>query len=348
MKIAIVNDSHFGARNDSSLFLDHFTQFYTEVFFPYCEEHEIDTVLHLGDFFDRRKYINFNTLSTVKENILNPMVDKGINLYLTVGNHDSYFKNTLRINSPNELLASYDNIHVNTNPVDLVFDGTSISMIPWITGDNKEEIFSFLKSTKSSIVCGHFELNGYEVFRGVKFKGGMEDTILKRFEMVLSGHFHSKYTKNNVFYLGTQYQITFSDLNDQKGFHVLDTDTRELEFVENPNRMFYSLEYDDKSSVDFEYLDEKFTNKFVKVIVINKTNNNLFEKYIDKLYNLDVADLSVVEDFSSEDEEQSNVDLKKDTIDIIFEEVDNLETVLDKTILKKNLKILYMEALNDE
>ena len=346
MKIALLNDSHFGARNDSSLFLDHFVSFYENVFFPYCKENGVNTIIHLGDFFDRRKYINFNTLSLVKEKVIDKFVD--FDIHLILGNHDSYFKNTLKVNSPTELLSFYDNIKIYENAKDVNFDGTNICLVPWITPESHDDTMKVLKSSTSSIVCGHFELNGYEVFRGVKFRGGLEDKFLKRFEMVLSGHFHSKYSQNNVHYLGTQYQMTFSDLNDQKGFHVLDTETRQLEFIENPDRMFYSLEYDDRNDIDLSQLDETYTNKYVKVIVLNKNNSNLFEKYIDKIYNLDVADLSVVEDFSASENSGTNVDLHKDTIDIIFEEVDNLETVLDKTELKKNLKLLYMEALNNE
>ena len=41
MKIAILNDTHAGARNSSEIFLDYFGRFYSEVFFPYCEKHGI-------------------------------------------------------------------------------------------------------------------------------------------------------------------------------------------------------------------------------------------------------------------------------------------------------------------
>ena len=54
MKIAIINDTHFGVRNDHQGFLDYMFQFFDEQFFPYLIENDIKTVFHLGDVFDRR------------------------------------------------------------------------------------------------------------------------------------------------------------------------------------------------------------------------------------------------------------------------------------------------------
>ena len=61
MKIALLNDTHFGARNDSPAFLDYFMRFYNEIFFPYLKDNNIKTLIHLGDVVDRRKFINFKT-----------------------------------------------------------------------------------------------------------------------------------------------------------------------------------------------------------------------------------------------------------------------------------------------
>ena len=67
MKVAIITDQHFGARNDSPHFLDYYQKFYDETFFPKIEELGITTVLILGDTFDRRKYVNFFSLKRTKE-----------------------------------------------------------------------------------------------------------------------------------------------------------------------------------------------------------------------------------------------------------------------------------------
>ena len=58
---------HIGVRGDSKVFQNHQEKFFMEVFFPYLDEHGIDTVFDLGDAFDRRKYINYVSLQRGKQ-----------------------------------------------------------------------------------------------------------------------------------------------------------------------------------------------------------------------------------------------------------------------------------------
>ena len=116
MKIALITDQHFGARNDSTHFLDFFEKFYRDVFFPTLEKEGIDTVLILGDTFDRRKYMNFYSLKRTKEMFFDVLADRHINVHMLAGNHDTYFKNTNDVNSVDLLLREYSNISVIDNP----------------------------------------------------------------------------------------------------------------------------------------------------------------------------------------------------------------------------------------
>lgn len=352
MKVAIINDTHFGARNDSSVFLDHFISFFEKQFFPYCTENGIDTVIHLGDFFDRRKFINFNTLNKTRSSVIEGFQSHNINLHVIIGNHDTYYKNTNKINSLQEIVKDrYSRIKVYEDPEVLELDGLCVGLVPWINSENHDETINFLKNCKCPIVMGHFELNGYEVMKGVNFDGGMSDDCLKRFELVLSGHFHGKSAKNNVIYLGTQYQITFGDIHDQKGFHVFDTETRELEFIANADQMFYSVEYDDtdenlvKSLINS--IDGTYSDKYVKIIVLNKNKHHYFDSLLEKLYEVNVSDISVVEDFTEDDTNEAALDLAQDTLTIINTELDGLEDV-DFNELKRIMRTLYMESLSDD
>ena len=47
MKIALLGDTHFGVRNDARHFHEYYEKFYSEVFFPYLEEHGINTIIQL-------------------------------------------------------------------------------------------------------------------------------------------------------------------------------------------------------------------------------------------------------------------------------------------------------------
>ena len=349
MKVAIINDTHFGARNDSSIFLDHFLEFFEDQFFPYCEENNIDQVLHLGDLMDRRKYVNFNTLHEVRERFFQKFEEKKIHIHCIVGNHDTFYKNTNEVNSLKELFADRNNyFHLYEEPTAVNFGALCVGLVPWIADDNRDECEEFLRACQCPIIGGHFELNGYEVMRGVKFKHGMSDKLLQRFETVLSGHFHSKSSKNNVRYLGTQYQITFSDLKDKKGFHVLDTETRELEFIENKRRKFHHIDYDDTNPDALVELDFGFYKDcYVKVIVKNKTKRKLFDAFLDALYKHKVIDITVVEDMSDFEIEETTIDMAKDTLSIINDEIDTDSEIKDKDEIKKIIRDLYLEGLSN-
>ena len=349
MKIAILNDTHFGARNDSSIFLDHFLDFFEEQFFPYCRDNNITQIIHLGDLMDRRKYVNFKTLHEVRKRFFEHLESNKLNMHCILGNHDTFYKNTNEVNSLKELFADKNGyFRLYEHPVNLQFDGLCIGLVPWINDTNREECFYFLKTCKCPIVGGHFELNGYEVMRGVQFKHGMSDELLQRFEMVLSGHFHNKSTKKNVHYLGTQYQITFCDLHDKKGFHVLDTETRELEFVENKRKKFYLIEYDDTDTESLVNLDfKKYKDSYVKVMIKNKTKRKLFDAFLDTLYKHKAVDITVVEDMSEFTIEETDIDMAKDTLTIINDEIDCDDEIKDKSEIKQIIRDLYMEGLSN-
>tara|TARA_Y100000004_G_C8950220_1_gene428116 strand:- start:1243 stop:2277 length:1035 start_codon:yes stop_codon:yes gene_type:complete len=343
MKIAIINDTHFGVRNDSSFFLERFLTYFEEKFFPYLIENKITTVFHLGDLLDRRKYVNIHTLNQVKKRFIEPLSEMGIDFHMVIGNHDMYFRNTNEINSASELFSDYDNFNLHETPFVFEHDGLCIGLVPWVCRENEEKILEFLENCSCPIVMGHFELSGYQVLSGVNFKGGMSDASLKRFEMVLSGHFHSRSQKNNVHYLGTQYDMTFADADCQKGFSVFDTKTRNLEFIENKDGIFYVLNTENFED-DNDY--SQFKDKYIKIIVDKETSKTKVDKILANIDKNSPHDLSVIEDFSIGEDGHEKVDLSKDTITIINEEIDFLDDNLDKLKLKTIMKDIYLEALN--
>lgn len=348
MKIAIINDTHFGARNDSPFFLEQSLEFFEGTFFPYLKQHGIVNVLHLGDLLDRRKFINFNTLAQVKKRFFTPLIENKINIHITIGNHDTYYKNTNSLNSLRELFYNESfYIHIHEEPIELDFDGLCIGMVPWIAKDNEQNCLNFIKNCKCPIVMGHFEIKGFQVINGVVHPHGITEKEFNRFEMVLSGHFHMKQSGKNIHYLGTQYQLNFGDANTVKGFHVLDTDTRTLEFIRNPVEIFHTIKYDDSTDTIKKLLNSdliKYKNTFVKLVVSNKTKPYEFDKFVDSLYALPAQEISIIEDYQ-EKQTETDIDIAEDTLSIINKEIDSLENIENKTKLKVLVKDLYMESL---
>ena len=248
MKIALLNDTHFGARNDSLIFDDFFHKFYDEIFFPYLKENNIKTLIHLGDVVDRRKFINFRIAHNFRKKFMKRLWDEKIDTHIIIGNHDIYYRNTNKVNAIKELCTTADGtnepwIYEEAKVVD--FDGTKLLMMPWINPENEADSIEMLKTAEADVCMGHFDLNGFSMNDAMKQTHGHDKSIVSRFERTYSGHFHHKNDDGQVYYLGNQYEITWSDYNNQKGFHVFDTETRDVEFVPNPFTMFIKLHYDD-------------------------------------------------------------------------------------------------------
>ena len=194
MKVALITDQHFGARNDSKRVHDHFEKFYENIFFPELKRRGIDTVIDLGDTFDRRKYISFTSLKRAREMFFQPLRDNDIKLHVIVGNHDSVYKNTLEVNSVDLLMEEFENITTYTRPEVIEIDGTEIMLVPWICQANEEETFVMADKTSAQILLGHLELSGYQMYKGGFIDHGISDKWLKKFELVCSGHYHHKST----------------------------------------------------------------------------------------------------------------------------------------------------------
>ena len=349
MKVAIITDQHFGARNDSIAFLDFFQKFYDNTFFPTIDASGIDTVLVLGDTFDRRKYVNFYALDRAKKMFFDKLEERGITVYMLAGNHDTYFKNTNEVNSPDLLLAEYSNIEVIDEPKTINVNGFEVCMLPWICPENYQQSLDEIKNTTSTLCMGHLEIAGFAMYRGMESHEGFSAETFNKFDLVFSGHYHHRSNDRNIHYLGNPYELTWQDYNDPRGFHLFDFATRQLDFIENPYRMFERLEYSDKEiePVDLDQLDLK--EKYVKLVVLEKTDFYKFDKFIQKLYNKGCHEIKIVEDFSEFQEGEINEEINlEDTVSVLSNYIESIETDVDKEKIKSYMRGLYTEAINIE
>lgn len=353
MKIALITDTHFGARNDNASFAEFFAEFYENYFFPYLDENDVKAVVHLGDVVDRRKYINFSTARHLNNTLIQPLQDRGIDTHIIIGNHDTYYKNTNEINSIRELYGktNYEKLHIYSDLPEVVnFDGCDIMMTPWICSGNYEQSIELISKTPAQVLFGHLEIKGFQMYKGAVNEHGFDPSVFNRFDVVCSGHFHHKSRDGNIRYLGSPYEITWSDYNDPRGFHIFDTDTRDLLFVPNPLKMFYKIHYDDTNkemndvlNVDFD----SYRNRFVKVIVSEKNNPYWFDMFIDKLEKAGPSNVQVVEDHLHLDIESDDdiINEAEDTLTILSKYVKSLDISTDSKMVESTLKDLYREAL---
>lgn len=347
MKVAILNDTHCGIRNSSEIFMEYQSRFYTDVFFPYLKEHNIKKILHLGDYYENRTSINFKALHHNRRIFLDKLRDYGIHMDIIPGNHDCYFKNTNRLNALKELLGHYmSEVRIIEEPEVVDYDGCKVALLPWINSENEKRIRDFIATCKADICGAHLELSGFEMQRGIECKDGMDAATFEKFDMVLSGHFHTKSQNNNIHYLGSQMEFFWSDCNDKKYFHVLDTDTRELTAIENPITIFEKILYDDTTSKQALTKVSHLDNKFVKVIVINKSKPAEFEKFIDRINSKKIYGLQIAEnfqDFAGAQVEDENVSIES-TDKLLYTYIDAVDTDLDKDRIKNKVHELMIEA----
>lgn len=358
-KIALITDSHAGIRGDSEHFCEYQEKFYKDVFFPKLDELGIKEVYHLGDFFDRRKYINFKTLFRIEKSFLEPLKERNIKLHILVGNHDVALKNTNKINSVRMLMEKFDNIVIyDGEPIEVQLSKKKSALIvPWINAENYADTMAVIKESKASACFGHFEFANFEMNKGEMNTHGMSTDGFEDFDVVCSGHYHHQSRRGNIVYLGAPFEYTWADHDDPRGFHVMDTDTLKLDHIRNPYRMFEKWVYDDSKVkpqvADVQKLTEFFTGKYVKVIVREKRDHYLFDRIMDTIYSHGPFDVQIIENTAVDLSDLSDEDLKaraKDTIVILMESVDTFTDVRpairEKT--KTLLKSLYTEALSED
>ena len=342
MKVAIITDQHFGARKNSKLFHDYFLKFYNDVFFPTLEKEGITSIVDMGDTFDSRKGIDFSALSWAKNNYYDRLQEMGVKVHTIVGNHTAYYKNTNEVNAVDLLLREYDNVTVYSEPTEVKLGNLNTLFIPWINQENETKTLKLIEKTTCPCAMGHLELQGFRAHRGIIMEHGLESKLFEKFSKVYSGHYHTRSTDGRIFYLGNPYEMFWNDLNDTRGFHILDTETLEHTPINNPYRLFYNIYYEDTNYQTFD--TREYENKIVKVTVRKKSDTKKFEKFLDKLYQSGVADLKIVENFQLIDSENFEITDSEDTLSILNRYIEEAEIDLNKSTIQSLIQEVYKEA----
>ena len=347
MKIAIITDQHFGARKNSKLFHDYFLKFYEDIFFPTLIKEGITTIVDMGDTFDSRKGVDFVSLEWAKNNYFDRLQELGIVTHTIIGNHTAYYKNTNNLSGVDLFLREYDNVKIYSEAEEVTIDKTKFLFVPWINSENLDQTLDVIDNSDSPCVMGHLELNGFMATRGHYMEHGMDSKVFDKFDRVYTGHYHMRSNQGNVFYLGNPYEMYWNDVNDRnRGFHLFDTDTLEHTPVNNPYQIFHNLYYED---TPHQMLDiTKYDQKIVKVIVRKKSDPKQFEKYIDKLYSSNLAELKIVENFDFTEGEEFEAEESEDTISLLNRYIQESEVDLDKFTITNILQDVYKEACEVE
>ena len=350
MKIAIIGDLHIGVKSSNETMMRHQARFF-EFFLGELKKRDVKTIIQLGDIWDNRRQVNFRALQFAQETFFEPINEANIELHTLIGNHDIFYRETLDINSSGLLLRPYKHIHVYDEPTTLHFDKVSFDIIPWICNDNKAQCFAYMKNSKADYCCGHFEINNFEVMKGIPYENGIDETTFGNYKQVFSGHFHLRSHRGNITYVGTPYELTWGDYKSPKGFIIFDTETNEWEYVENPNTYFFYITYDEVGGYITNLDNLNLEDCYLKLVVRSKKEEFIYNNFINKLFKMKPADIKFVEtNFMNLNESANQVNGEnievKDVIDLIGDYIDGIEYDR-KDDLKAFFIDLYREAVNE-
>ena len=347
MKIALVADTHAGVRGDSDTFAQYQYKFWYDEFVPYLRSNNIKNIIHLGDITDRRKWINYKTLNGFRGLINN--LSNEFDLKVIIGNHDTFYKNTNDINSMSCLFQTptqwYDgSFQWYSEAEEIWYPGVEhpILFVPWINSENLERTLDKIEQSTAKVCMGHLNLEGFEMARGLTNTEGMDRKVFRKFDMTLSGHFHKKSHMDNIWYLGSPFEQTWIDCDEERGFHVLDTDTMELEFIPNPHKMFFKIFYNGTSDVN----PADYANKAVKVIINQIDDQYMFSKFIEEMEAAGPWHMQIIDNTDASDMSEVEVEHieSKGTVELLNDYIE--QTKYDnKDEVKALMRELFDEAI---
>jgi DNA repair exonuclease SbcCD nuclease subunit len=343
-EVIFLGDTHFGLRNSNTDHHEYMESFFKD-FFSYIDEHQIKYIVQLGDLFDVRKNINVWTINFFRKVFLDEITKRSLSLYVLLGNHDIYYRESLEVNSVREILHSYQQLNpdiltIIDTPVDINIGGTDFLICPWVCKENEAEVFKAVSKSKSKYCVGHFEFNGFEMQKGQVITTRHSHTDYKKFKLVISGHYHHKSKKDNVLYAGTPYQITWMDYNDDKGFWIFSDG--DMSFIKNRHTIYNKVDYSDG------FLPEKneVYKKYVHVTLRERIEPKYLNHFIDSIQLMEPLDMKVKESFAdSFSDEVIDAEIK-DTEEVLAEYVNTASIDVDKQKMVSIMQELYRTAIS--
>ena len=308
MKILILGDLHIGVRNSNPVLFRMMKDFFSNMLFPYIKENGIRHVLQLGDVHDRRKSIDFVIADWITNHFFKWFEENEVDFISLVGNHDSYYKNTISIDGMSQLSDRLEHVQIVKEPTSFAFDGQKFLMVPWVCDENREACAKAVAENADSetFLLGHFELAGFEMVRGFRSETdciSRED--VRKYRKVFSGHYHLTSEHDNIIYVGTPYELNWNDYGDRKRFFVYDTEDRSIEEV------FTGCSIHRKIVINANTVKQDFGDckgKFVKLSIEDDVKPKELEKILAKVSESGAQTVQCIASVQKDGEEQATIE----------------------------------------
>jgi hypothetical protein len=312
-RIWILGDMHLGVRSNSLEWLEMQKDFYDNQFIPTILENyqEGDILVQVGDAFDNRQSINIKVLHYAVD--LFERLGKILPTHVICGNHDIWAKKSNEVSSI-DALKWIPNVAIYKEPKTFKWGDKEVLLMPW-RRDTEHEVETLQKFPNAQIVFCHSEVRGIKLNNKVDNHEGTDTDSYNRFEAVYSGHIHYRQRKGKLRMVGTPYELTRSDMDNTKGFDLVNLEDMQETFFENTiSPKFVKFNLTQLYNVPLGEFKEKIRNNYVDLFVpsniattsalsrlINKVQKisrkidpNIYE--LDSYIDSDLYDMDQIED----------------------------------------------------
>ena len=341
MKVTLLGDTHFDVSNSSEIVYAQQIKFFKEQFFPYLKENNIKDIIQLGDFLDNKTKIGTFIQYHLMKDFFDVLVAEGITMHYFPGNHDIYYRDSREIYSLAIFEKAYPKNFKVYNTMSLAkFGSKEYLLVPWMYTEELPKLLEIISEYKPDAIFGHFEISDFYMGKNAIDSHGLNKKLFKEIP-VYSGHYHLKQIDENIHYIGTPYQTSWTDYNEEKGFYTLETESNELTFIENVVtskhlQVFVNIESKELTIEGFcgkvisgDLSDKKidytlFKNQNVKIFIDkdNAATKKIVEKIIEQCNKYKVK-MSCIE---SEDGET----LEVETTEVDYHEFDITGSIKDR------------------
>lgn len=283
MKICLVSDLHLGIKKGADVFLDNQIRYFVDELVPYLKKNDIKHVFMLGDIYDNRNHINVKVKNKAYELFAQHLAP--FEIWMVIGNHDTYFRNSTSVHSL-KFFKAFSNIHVVEDVERIELANRSMLMVPWQTDTSAFAARVAAKNFYCDICMGHFDINGFRQNKNhICNEGFNSELFFLNYGLTFSGHFHTRSSlkrgKLEIVYIGAPYHLDRSDVGEERGACIVDLDNLTYEYVNSKNTIRYvSVEFPQRITakmiagnivdvvvkIDREHYDENKLHKYVQKI----------------------------------------------------------------------------------
>jgi len=267
-RIWFLSDTHLGVKNNSNDWINVMSSYFYEWFIPLVKRNyeQGDILIHLGDVFDSRQSINLKVLNlgiSVFEELSLIFTD---GIYVMAGNHDIWNKTSNDINSLKSI-KWIPNVNVLEEPETIKISDKSFLLMPW-RKDHEAESEFLEQAGPHDVLCCHADIRGLKFNKFTRVETGASVEEFDKFKKVYSGHIHYAQKSGNINMLGSPYEITRSDMDNQKGITLLNvSDLKETYFPNDFSPKFKRFYFTDILESTQEDLEPLFSNNFVDIMI---------------------------------------------------------------------------------